>query len=453
MKKQYLIKSMLLSGLLLFSLFAVHCPDDDDSQTLSLGDRLRALPGVEVEKISPPTDYKQAYQIDLIQPLDHDNPAGPTFTQRFYLSHVDYKAPMLFYTSGYGVSRNSITELAKLFRCNQIQLVHRYFPNAEPDPLDWQYLTIRQAAADQHRIYELLKGIYQEYWFNAGSSKGGMTALFYRRFHPNDMRVTVAYVAPIMDRTEDPRFAPFFEQVGTTDCHDKIHAFQREVLSRRQSIMPLLTQYAQTNNYTFSIISAEEAFEYSVVEYQFAFWQYGSESDCADIPEVTASDAALFDHLISVSPLYFYEDDGFVYVQPLFYQAYTEIGYCPYVYNHLQDLLQAVPEPRYRAFAPVGAELVFKPEVMPDVINYLQNEGERIIYIYGAIDPWSAAALAPSPGLDAVFCLQPGANHTIKISGLSQKGQVLEALQRWLNIDLTPDRLDVFPPQEERRRM
>jgi hypothetical protein len=177
------------------------------------------------------------------------------------------------------------------------------------------------------------------------------------------------------------------------------------------------------------------------VEYRFAFWQYGQEADCASIPGPEVGDQQALDHLLDVSTSFYYSDGAFLYFQPLFYQAFTEIGYSPYVYDHLVDLLQAVPEPDYRAFAPRGVDLVFRARAMRDVIPWLENHGERIAYIYGGIDPWSAAALEPAAGLDALKILQPGANHTVRIRQLDQKDLLVETLGRWLDIDIDSSRL------------
>ena len=49
---------------------------------------------------------------------------------------------------------------------------------------DWEVLDIFQAAADHHRIVAALKSIYSGARINTGHSKGGMTAVFHRRFYP-----------------------------------------------------------------------------------------------------------------------------------------------------------------------------------------------------------------------------------------------------------------------------
>ncbi len=130
--------------------------------------------------------------------------------------------------------------------------------------------------------------------------------------------------------------------------------------------MPLAHADALQKGYLYHFSEAE-AFEYAVLEYPFAFWQYGS-GDCAPLPAVDATARELFYHLVAVSPLSYYSDADYEYFRPLFYQAYTEIGYCPYVFDHLAGLLQAVPAPDYRAFAPRVVPLTFRPEVMAAIV-------------------------------------------------------------------------------------
>ena len=214
---------------------------------------------------------------------------------------------------------------------------------------------------------------------------------------------------------------------------------------------PWLHAHALQKGYAFTDFSEAEAFEYAVSEYPFAFWQYGS-GDCTLIPGEEVSDQALFDHLVAVSPLSFYADADYRHYRPLFYQAYTEIGYCPYVVAGIRDLLLAVPDPSYRAFAPRGVEMAFRPEVMRAVVPWLRQQGARIAYIYGGNDPWTAAALNPAPGLDALQVIQPGANHNAKIRDLDQRGAVIAALERWLELDIDESRLASVAVAEDRER-
>lgn len=427
---------------LLGILILIGCSPNNSEIEKTLLEKLREIDGFFVTQITPPdleeNHYTECFQIDVIQPVDHNDPDGVTFRQRIFLSHRDPNKPVVFYSSGYGISRNYETELSAMLRGNQILMVHRFFPNATPDPVDWQHCNIRQAAADQHQIKELLKNLYPGKWVSGGTSKGGMTALFYKRFYPGDVDATIAYVAPIMTRPDDPRFIGFLNnQVGTSECRDKVKKFQRLVLSRRDQLMPLLEQHANSNSYSFTVFSLDEAFEYSVLEYIFQFWQYGSESNCNIIPDDNFSDTEIFAHLINNSPISYYSDRYFDYYKPLFYQAYTELGYCPYVYMHIEDLLVHVSKPSYRVFAPRNEPMAFNPDVMQDAVNWLTYQGENIIYIYGSIDPWTAAALNPASSLDAFKVIQAGGNHGVRIHQLDQRDQVIITLNRWLGTNLS----------------
>ena len=57
---------------------------------------------------------------------------------------------MVFAPSGYGTTPQSGQELAGILQTSCLNVTHRFFPEARPEPLDWQYLTLRQAADDHH---------------------------------------------------------------------------------------------------------------------------------------------------------------------------------------------------------------------------------------------------------------------------------------------------------------
>ncbi|MCU0276880.1 MAG: hypothetical protein MUF02_08545, partial [Acidobacteria bacterium] len=418
------MRKLFLLLLLVPVLFS--CSRQEQEKTLL--ERLQEIPGLQVSEIAPLAGFRQSFQIDITQAVDHGQASQGTFRQRFYLSHRADDAPTVFYTTGYGVSRNSESEPAALLQANQVLMVHRYFPGAVPSADNWSFLTTSQAAADQHAVREALRGILTGKWVSSGGSKGGMTSLYYK------------YYYPAMEGPDDPRIVPFLRSVGTAACRDKLSALQRELLTRRQAMLSLTHEHALQRGYAFTVFSEAQAFEYSVLEYPFAFWQYGS-GDCTPVPGPDAADRVLFEHLVAVSPLSYYADADYGYFRPLFYQAYTEIGYCPYMFDHLAGLLQAVPLPDYRSFAPRGVEMTFRPEVMQAVVPWLRSRGEHIAYIYGGNDPWTAAALQPDAGLDAVFVVQPGANHGVKIRNLDRKDLVVAALERWLQIDIDESRL------------
>ena len=61
-----------------------------------------------------------------------------------------------------------------------------------------------------------------------------MTSIFHRRFHPDDVDGTIAYVAPVLyadDMVESPnnRFIQFLQKVGPDpQCRENLKTFQRQ---------------------------------------------------------------------------------------------------------------------------------------------------------------------------------------------------------------------------------
>jgi len=245
--------------------------------------------------------------------------------------------------------------------------------------------------------------------------------------------------------TEDPRFRTFlFEQVGTETGRSRIRTFQRQLLEHRQELLPYAIQAAEARGYTYPS-GVEAAFEYAVLEYLFAFWQYGN-GNCDLIPGATASADEMWSALTTVSSPLDYSDHDIEYYSPFWYQAYTELGYYPHFTEHLSDLLIAVPAPTYRSFAPAGIELSFHPQAMLDVRDWLVREGNRFIYIYGALDPYTVAAVDdPPPGIDAIKIVQPGTNHATTIARLDRREEVCTALERWLGVKIDRSRLTALP--------
>jgi hypothetical protein len=76
--------------------------------------KLSALEGVEITEIVPQNGSDRQFEINITQPVDHQNPGGATFKQRMYLSHVDENAPMALRTDGYSVSARHSSEIANI---------------------------------------------------------------------------------------------------------------------------------------------------------------------------------------------------------------------------------------------------------------------------------------------------------------------------------------------------
>ena len=399
--------------------------------------RLLLLPDAEIKKISPGSQFKEAYEIFLAQPLNHNDPYGETFPQRIYLSHTDYSKPAVMVTAGYGIRRNRSSELTRILGSNQIYVENRFFGKSSPDSVQWQFLDVKQASADHHRIITLFKKIYPGKWISTGVSKGGQTALYHRRYYPDDVDVTVPYVAPLNFSQTDKRIYTFLDTVGDAECRKKIHDFQVNLLIHREQILPLFKWYSIGRGHTFSI-GTELAFEYSVLEYSFSFWQNGR-NGCSSIPDEDASIDDLFDHFRKTVPFSLYSDKGVKNLWPASYQFAKELGYYGFDTMLFKGLLKAMPDnPDHTIFAPPGVDLTYNPEINLDVNEWLQNNGDHIIYIYGGNDTWSATAVQLTGKTNALKMVKEGGNHSTRIRDFSEedKEKIYSTLEEWLNLKI-----------------
>ncbi|MCU4177408.1 S28 family serine protease [Carboxylicivirga sp. N1Y90] len=380
------------------------------------------------------SNFNKSWLIMFQQPLDHANPEKGHFMQRIWLSHKDASAPTVMVTEGYSANRKYTSELAKLLNANQIIVEHRYFEESCPDSLDWQYLTVEQAANDHHRIIQYFKQHYKGKWLTTGISKGGQTSIYHRALFPNDVDVSVPYVAPINLSREDQRVFDFFHEVGTVEDRAKIHAFQKAVLEQREEILPMFESYATDKGYTFRM-GVEQAFDLVVLEYPFSFWQWHGQLE--SIPQNTASTSDLFEHLKNKSDISYVADQSWDGMKPFFYQAYVELGYYAYVASEFDGLITSFEQDTISSclFAPGGESLVFDESTMADVMKSLRNNQPEIMAIVGDDDPWGATALPEDEIPNTIVVRKIKGNHRTRINNLpkEQKDKVLSQLNEWIN--------------------
>jgi len=438
--KEYKMKKTILLYLSFVLLFSCSKQPTSSGQTdpidnRSIIEKLQSISNIEINEITPRNGFDRQFEIYITQPLDHNNPDGIQFKQRIYLSHNDESQPMIFMPSGYSSSPVKLCELSAPLNANQIYVAHRFMLGAEPDQLDWQYLNMEQASADFHNVVETFKEIYTEKWISYGASKNGQAALFHKRFYPDDIDATIALVTPLSQGEEDRRYKTFLETVGSETDRNKIKLFQRHTLNNRDAIIPLINNYMNSSDFTFGRKSAEEILEYEVLEFPFSFWQV-TNGDCSTIPDTSATPQILYNYLRDFGYFDVYSNEMLDFFQPVYYQAFTELGWYELIADHLQYLLVAVPNPSYKQMAPENVPLNYNGQVITDAIDWLQSSGDNIIYIYGENDPWTAGALESVGSTNAIKIIQPNANHSIKIEQLDQKDLIYSTLEQWTGITI-----------------
>ncbi|GLW45458.1 tripeptidyl aminopeptidase [Streptomyces sp. NBRC 14336] len=409
--------------------------------TTDIKDRLLAIRGMSLVEEKPYPGYR-FFVLNYTQPVDHRHPSKGTFQQRITVLHKDVSRPTVFYTGGYNVSTSpSRREPTQIVDGNQISMEYRFFTPSRPAPADWSKLDIWQAASDQHRIFKALKPIYAKKWISTGGSKGGMTATYYERFYPRDMDGVVAYVAPndVVNK-EDSAYDKFFAKVGTKECRDRLNGVQREALVRREPLEQRYAAFAAENGYTFDTIgSLDKAYEATVLDYVWGFWQYSLLSDCATIPAdaKNATDEEIWNSIDTIAGFSFYTDQGLEPYTPYYYQAGTQLGAPTIVFPHIEKRYIRYGYLPPRNFVPRSIPMRFDPHAMRDVDSWVRHNARHMLFVYGENDPWGAEPFRLGKGArDSYVFTAPGANHGARVDGLveSEKALATAKILQWAGV-------------------
>lgn len=422
------------AALLLFALLSASV--SSFAQTV-LEQKISAISAIKEIRPLETSEFSEKYVTYFTQPLDHRHPEKGSFRQRVIVSHAGFDRPTVIVTEGYGAAYalrpQYREELSKLLNANMIFVEYRYFLESTPEPKDWQYLTAENSADDLHAITTAFKSIYPGKWIATGISKGGQTTLLYRTFYPDDVDISVPYVAPLCYGVEDGRHEPFLHKVSTPENRKKIEDFQLEALKRKATLLPRFEKYCTEKNYSFRA-PIEEIYDYSVLEYSFALWQWGT--PISSIPATTASDDEIFSHLLAISePGYFTADSPNA---SFFVQAARELGYYGYDVQPFKQYLSIQSSEGYlhRLMLPEELkDMPFDKTLSKKITKFLKKQDPKMIFIYGQNDPWTAAGVTWLKNKKNIHVfIQPNGSHLARINTLpeKEKKEVMELIKQWL---------------------
>ncbi|MFF0746118.1 S28 family serine protease [Streptomyces sp. NPDC004111] len=409
-----------------------------ETDATSIREKLERVEGLRIVSETQ-KEGRPFFTLTLRQPIDHQNPRRGSYEQQFTLWHKDEAAPTVHYTGGYTLS-SSTRELTTLLGANQVSVEHRFFGKSVPaGKVDWSKLTIQQEAADEHNIVRALKKIYRAKWLGTGASKGGMTQVYHERFYPQDLDAVVAYVAPNdADNRDDHVYDDFFRTVGTPECRTALDAVQREMLVRRKSLLPLFEATAKEQGLTFKQLgTTDRAYEFSVLDQVWNFWQSGSSTNCPTVPDAKkATDQELYtwslDHGLSI---YSDADAGPEGSGPYYRQAAAQLGWADLKFKHLRDVRNYPDIYQPNSLLPADMRTSYSGWDAKDVDRWVKTRGERMMFVYGQNDPWSAERYRPSRH-DSHLYVAPGSNHGALISKLvpEQRAEAEAAVKRWAGV-------------------
>jgi hypothetical protein len=435
--------------------------------------RLSALPGVTVERGQFPDDSIalaaefRYYILRVTQPIDHDDASQGTFEQMVRLLHRDERVPnpMVVNTTGYAdLWGDKPVELTTMLTANQISIEHRFYGASVPRTLDWSKLTIEQMAADEHEVITALRTIYGGAFVSTGGSKGGMTAVFHRRFWPADVDGTVAYVAPLSWAASDPVYQTALDQLAVTPCRQAVRAAAIDMLANHRD--ELIARASAEAGRSYSRVLIGPAVEGAVADLEWSFWVYAGLAMCDAVPPPGATVDQLYAFLERVSSVMEYDDDNVATYEPYVYQSHTQLGYPSEEPTYLEDAqLLTFTEADYAGELPLGitessgddhgsdargpgggghgsddppsdVAIAFDPQAMIDIDGFVESRGDRLMFLYGGGDPWSARRFLLGNATNSAVFVQPEGTHRVQLGSLALRDRqdAFDMLAQWTGV-------------------
>ena len=361
----------------------------------------------------------RGFQVKFKQPVDHDNPDLGTFLQKAYIYYVGEDRPTVFYTCGYGffVAPPAVLNLAVSISANVVMVEHRYYGESkvENDPR-WDYLTIEQAAADHHAIFQALKPLFPKGWIGTGLSKDGETAVFYRYLYPEDTDVTVAFCSPFMNSLYDSSVGTYLQnECGTPAEHDQMVALMRRMLEGGENgIYRKFKEQMSFRNPNFD--SSFTHYVHFCFEFFFAVFQLRGQQ----LPSLDSSDDELFRSIMNdaLTNGYIEIDRNFY---PWFVQLAKQLGRYEHAYESYADLLEGTnfdKEKMVECLTPLEEKdrwlyNTYDNSIIKNIREqFLPSTDLPFLFVYSKNDPWSGARITNINERHSKIIINPNGVHS-----------------------------------------
>ena len=435
------MKRINLIYFLILTCFFTSCKTTQDivvpQRSISNFEKLASIDNVlSIEKKESTSHFNENFEIWFEQPVNYSDLSKGTFKQRVLLGFENDSLPVIVELQGYGIYTDKAGELASHYNANQLTIEHRYFNNSRPETIDWNTLTIENAAKDQTTIINTIRNALfpKAKFVSTGISKGCQTTMAHRRFFPNNVDASVCYVGPLNYEREDPRVYNFLKTVATKDDRAEVAAFQNLCFENREALLQLLKEEAKKKNMAWEF-GVENAIDYTILEYSFAFWQWGI--PVASIPQKGVSTEHLYTHLIDVVGYGFFEEKAVDDLQPYFWAALTEQGIYGYETASFKDYFETDKVFKFDWAFPEGISKAYDLKPMQEIKSYLDNSAENMLFIYGEYDAWSATAVelnSTSEKRELYKFVKPQGDHRTRIKSFDSKTQasIYGIIDSWL---------------------
>lgn len=452
------------------------------AEQTSLEKELRALPHV-IEVTKEATNrFTEKYLVIFEVPVDWNNPDGATMPIRVVVSIRDKDGINVFGNGGYMLNILQIMmdieqPLSTHLNCNCIEMEYRFFGESIPKGLDhdkadlYEYLTVENAAADQHEIYSELSQVLKGPWVSTGISKGGLNTLFYGYYYPDDMDALVPTVGPACVGTHDIRMVEnLYTTIGDVKYGEEKSAELQKLimdtnlllLKYREDIEPLfIANCKKTGNvYDYTYYGADTddiIFELALLEFNIQLWQNEHNFDAlGNIKELLLTDAVgnaqkAANYMSKYAPGLDWarKCEFFSY----YVQAFKELGNYRQDFSYIREAINKVTPsdaPRQLTITEdmeedVFMNVLFTDEqkaaftydgtVMEGLKAWIQETDQKIMFIYGASDPWYGVRIDDVYGKENIkIYVDPNNTHNSTTLTLpaEQRKEALQILNEWL---------------------
>ena len=400
------------------------------------GDLLKGVDNItSIEAFTPNQNkvgFTEFYEVFFRQPIDHNNPSVGTIKQKAFLFFKGFDRPTVMYTSGYGLSdawkNYTHLDIAANMDANLIIVEHRYFGDSKNlDDTRWDYLTIEQAAADHHAIFQSLKPLLPKEWVSTGTSKDGMTSLFYRYFYPNDMTVTTVFCSPFMTSLYYKPIGTYLEEESGSDAErENMHAIYNKLLENLENENNIYNTYVQMcekYNAQLQELHPEQTYPwfdsslstyvFSLPNFFFSQFSYNTAKERAlNIPSADAEPEVILDYIyfrniLTQNGLWKYnsplapaaEEEDYYWKTwtdyPYYIQTAKQLGQLSYDFSRYVSLIGEVPQnsnPSGLFEQDLWLYDTYDNSRIKDIReNFLPTTNCPILFYYAKSDPWTGA--------------------------------------------------------------
>ena len=211
-------------------------------------------------------------------------------------------------------------------------------------------------------------------------------------------------------------------------------SFQELCFDNRAALLEILKAKAVEDGMSWEF-GVEKALEYSILEYPFAHWQWGTSTDA--IPLAPASAEAIYKHLFDVVGYGFFEESSVESLQPYFWAALTEQGIYGYETMPFEKYLHTDKMYTFDWAFPEGITKAYDLKPMQRIKSFLDSKAEKMVFIYGEYDAWSATAvdLTENAGKRELYkFVKPKGDHRTRIKSFDAEEQkeIYGIIDRWL---------------------